>query len=196
MAFIRTIPEAEASGKLKQLYDQKAAEKGYVPDHLKAISLRPEAVEAWEHLLASTRSNLDSRRYGLVTIAVASALKCTYCMVYHAGMLRSTLFSDDELLLIVRDFHTAHLSPSEVAMMEYAQKTALHAHEVSPEDISNLRRHGFSDEEILDIALAAAARCFFGKFLDAVGAEPTHEAAQLPTRLRKELAVGRPLRAG
>ncbi len=35
-----------------------------------------------------------------------------------------------------------------------------------------LRAQGLSDEEILDVAMAAAARCFFSKVMDAVGAEP------------------------
>ena len=37
--------------------------------------------------------------------------------------------------------------------------------------MQGLRDHGFTDAEIFDIAAAAAARCFFSKLLDALGAE-------------------------
>jgi alkylhydroperoxidase family enzyme len=56
-------------------------------------------------------------------------------------------------------------------MLDVVEKVVLHAYKVAPEDIDGLRGHGFSDEEILDIVLAAAARSFFSKTLDALGAE-------------------------
>ena len=77
------------------------------------------------------------------------------------------------------DYRNAGLEPAEVAMMDYAQKVTLHAHEVTEEDIVRLRGHGLTDPEILDIALAAAARCFFSKTLDAVGAQPDETYAEL-----------------
>jgi len=63
---------------------------------------------------------------------------------------------------------------------------------VSADDIDALGGHGFSDTEILDIALAAAARCFFSKVLDGVGAAPDDAFMSLDENLRRTLAVGRP----
>lgn len=56
-------------------------------------------------------------------------------------------------------------------MLDLVEKVVLHAYKVTPEDIDGLRGHGFSDEEILDIVLAASARSFMSKTLDALGAE-------------------------
>ena len=44
----------------------------------KALSLRPEAIDAWQKLLYAVRSPMDARRYELVTIAAAAALRCSY----------------------------------------------------------------------------------------------------------------------
>lgn len=93
---------------------------------------------------------------------------------------------------IVTDFRHAGLEPAEVAMMAFAQKVALDAHAITPEEVDALRRHGFSDAEILDITLAAAMRCFFSKTLDALGAEPDLSYSALEPELRETLAVGRP----
>ncbi len=76
--------------------------------------------------------------------------------------------------------------------MAFAEKVALHAYEVTPEDIERLRAHAFSDAEILDIALTAGARSFFSKVLDAVGAEPDERYRELEKGLRETLTVGRP----
>jgi len=76
-------------------------------------------------------------------------------------------------------------------MMAFAEKVTLNAHAVTKEDLDGLRAHGFSDEDILDFALATAARSFYSKVLDAVGAEPDVLYLKMEERLRKALTVGR-----
>ena len=66
---------------------------------------------------------------------------------------------------------------------------------ISQDDIDGLRSLGLTDEEILGVVLAAAARCFFSKALDAVGAQPDHKYADLDPALRDALTVGRPIAA-
>ena len=98
-------------------------------------------------------------------------------------MLRKNGFSVEQLRALTVDYHDAGLEPAEVAMMDYAYKIALHGHAVTGEDIAGLRAHGLSDAQILDVALAAAARCFFSKVLQAVGAEPDESYAELAAAL-------------
>ena len=73
---------------------------------------------------------------------------------------------------VARDFRAAGLSGVEVALLSFAEKVATQADQIRQEDVDALRAEGLSDEEILDVAMAAAARCFFSKVMDAVGAEP------------------------
>ena len=93
----------------------------------------------------------------------------------------------------MRDYRTAGLPPAEVAMLAFAEKVTLRAHEVTREDIEELRREGLSDAEVLDVAMTVGARSFFSKVLDAVGAEPEMRyEALLEEGLRVTLSVGRP----
>lgn len=78
MAFIRTIPEHEAAGLLKELYDADAAANGYVPNYTQVLSLRPEILAAYRALGRAIRARMDLRRYELVTTAVAARLRCSY----------------------------------------------------------------------------------------------------------------------
>jgi len=96
------------------------------------------------------------------------------------------------MLAIVQDYRNAGLTPDEVAVMSFAEKVTLNAHSVTPEDIGTLRGHGLTDTEILDVVLAASARNFFSKALDALGAEPDAAYADLEPDLREALAKGRP----
>ena len=52
-----------------------------------------------------------------------------------------------------------------------------------------------SDAEILDVILAAAARNFFSKILDATGAEPDAVYLDLEPQLREALVKGRAFEA-
>jgi uncharacterized peroxidase-related enzyme len=193
MAYIREIPLDELSDKARELYEKNQAQLGYVPNYLKAFAHRPEVLTAWAQLLGAIRGNLDQRRYELVTLAAAGALRSTYCMLAHsAALLRSQIFTEDEIGAIARDYRTAPITRAEIAMMAFAEKVTREAHSVTAADLDELRRHGFADAEILDIVLAAAARCFFSKTLDGVGAEADPAFASLDAGLRALLAKGRP----
>ena len=113
-------------------------------------------------------------------------------MLAHGAVLRKSMFSARELEAIARDYRNAGLAPDEVAVMSVAKKVSMHAHEVTAEDLQELRSHGLPDEEIMDVVLAAAARSFFSKTLDAVGIEPDEVYLELEPALLEALCVGRP----
>jgi uncharacterized peroxidase-related enzyme len=193
MAFIREIPPHEAAPDVRALYDRDRETLGYVANYTKVFAHRPEVYTAWARLIGAIRSGMDKRRYELVTLAAAAHLRSTYCMLAHGTvLLRSNLVTPDGLEAIARDYRQAGLSPAEVAMMAFAEKVTLNAHAITAEDVETLRRHEFSDTEIFDIAVTAAARCFFSKTLDAVGAAPDDTFRNLDERLRDALTVGRP----
>ncbi len=78
MAFIRTIPPEEASGKLQEIYEDYQNREGYVPNYAQAFSLRPEVYAAYRALSSAIRARMPLRRFELATIASARALHCTY----------------------------------------------------------------------------------------------------------------------
>jgi len=47
--------------------------------------------------------------------------------------------------------------------LDFAEQVAADASEITAEDVEGLRRLGLSDVEALDVALAAAAGCFFAR---------------------------------
>jgi alkylhydroperoxidase family enzyme len=92
---------------------------------------------------------------------------------------------------VVEDYRTAGLDAVEIAVMDLADKVALDATSVTEEDVDRLRELGLTDGEIMDVVLAAAARCFFSKTLDAVGAAPDARYSELDPEIRDALTVGR-----
>lgn len=76
--FIRTIPESEATGKLREFYDDDLRDSGYVANTTRAFSLLPDTYEGWRGLIRSIRKTMRLRNYELTTIAAAMEMGCTY----------------------------------------------------------------------------------------------------------------------
>ena len=95
--------------------------------------------------------------------------------------------------MVVKDFRAAGLPAIEVAIIALTHKITQHAYKVTSRDIEELRSHGLSDDEILDIIAAGAARNFFSRLLDAIGAEPDQAYQEVDPEMREALTVGRPL---
>jgi alkylhydroperoxidase family enzyme len=94
---------------------------------------------------------------------------------------------------LVDDQDTAELDAVDAAVVALADKVARDATSVTEDDIDRLRSLGLTDTEILDVVVAAAARCFFSKALDGLGVEADAKYAQLEPELREALTVGRPI---
>jgi uncharacterized peroxidase-related enzyme len=193
MAFIRTIPPADAEGPVREMYDQVASRFGYLPNWAQAFSLRPGVRDGWFALLKSIQTNLPVRTYELATLAAARAIRSSYCSLAHGSVLAKQVMDPASVTAIMKDAGNAPLEPRERAMMAFAEKVALSADQMTAADVETLRSHGYRDEEIFDIAAAAAARCFFSKLLDALGVQADAAFYDLDPALREALTVGRPV---
>jgi uncharacterized peroxidase-related enzyme len=187
--YIKITSEAEADGKLREIYDGDQKSLGYVPNHAKVFSLRPEVLEAWRAFQGSIRKNLRLRRYELVTLAAAVALKCRYCILAHGAILIKNGISVDQLRAILTNFHEAGLEHSEVAIMEFAQKIVRSANEMTQADVDVLHTLGLEDIEILDITLTATMRSIASKTFNALGAGPDAVYDELEKQLVDLLPV-------
>jgi len=94
---------------------------------------------------------------------------------------------------IATDHRAAGLDEVDVAVMDLAEQVVEDATSVREADLQRLRDLGLSQEEIMDVILAAAARCFFSKTLDALGVQPDSSYRELAPGLRQVLVVGRPI---
>jgi uncharacterized peroxidase-related enzyme len=191
MTFIDTVPGADATGAVAEMYAVDREIFGRLPNFTKAFSSRPEVYAAWRQLNGAIKANMDLRRYELATVAAARRRRSSYCMLAHGSVLMDKFLEPDAVRALVEDPRAAGLEPVDVAVMDLADKVALDATSVAQEDVERLRSFGLTDAEILDVVLAAAARCFFSKTLDAIGAEPDASYSELEPAVRDTLTVGR-----
>jgi uncharacterized peroxidase-related enzyme len=157
----------------------------------RAFAHRPDVYAAWVQLNTAVKAGMDLRRYELVTLAAARRLRSSYCCLAHGTILAEQF--DEPVRDIARDHHAARLDETDVAVMDLAEQVVYDATAIGDSDLQRLRELGLSETEIMDVVLAAAARCFFSKTLDALGVRADASYAELEPELRDVLVVGRPI---
>lgn len=192
MAFIDTFPASDINDDVRAMYARQEAHWGFVPNYAKVFCHRPEIMALWAQLQAGIKRHMDKRRFELVTLVAAQALRSTLCSLAH-GKALTEFFSVDDVLAITRGEAPGSLSDGEAAMLDFARKVARDASSVRAEDVERLRRHGFSDAEVFDIAATAAARAFWTKLIESLGVEAEPSLRALSPELRDALVVGRPV---
>ncbi|GAA1603836.1 MULTISPECIES: carboxymuconolactone decarboxylase family protein [Kribbella] len=186
MAFIST-PDDPA------FFDANRAAAGHVPNFVRTFAARPAVFEAWKQLNGAIKESMDLRRYELATLAAATALRSSYCSLAHGQVLADKFYTADEVAALAGEPPN---DPVDRAVMAFARQVALGADSVTQADVDQLKALGLTDSDVLDVALAAAARAFFSKTLDATGTQPDSVFNSLPDVLRTALTVGRPIYSG
>jgi uncharacterized peroxidase-related enzyme len=152
---------------------------------------RPDVLAAWAELNGAIKAGMDLRRYELATLAAARRLRSSYCSLAHGTVLRERF--GEPVLEIALNRRSAGLDEVDVAVMDFAEKVVDDAAAIDDADRQKLRDLGLSEIDIMDVALAAAARCFFAKTLDAMGVQPDASYRELEPELQEALVVGRPI---
>lgn len=157
----------------------------------RAFTERPVVLAAWGELNDAIKAGMDLRRYELATLAAARRLRSSYCCLAHGSVLKERF--DAPVREIALGLDAAGLDAVDVAVMDLAERVVDDATSIDDSDLQRLRDLGLSETEIMDVVLAAAARCFFSKTLDALGVLPDASYRDLDPALREALVVGRPI---
>ncbi len=151
--------------KTKILQVQEKA--GFVPNVFLGLARRPaewRAFFAYHDALmvpesVGRTSGLTKGEREMIVTTTSAANKCLYCVVAHGAILR--IYEKKPLVAdqVAVNYRKADISPRQRAMLDFAMKVCLHAHEMDDADFAALAAHGFDDEDAWDIAAITA---FFG----------------------------------
>jgi uncharacterized peroxidase-related enzyme len=194
--FVTPVAEDAAQGDLAEYYQRQRRSWGFLPDYAGAFSTRPDVASAWDRMNAAVRDGMDRRRFEIATIAAARAMRSTYCTAAHSRFLRDVCGDEATMRSIAEQPDGASLGPVDRAVFEFASKVAADASEVDQADVDRLKEvGGLSDADVADVVFAVAARAFFTRVLDGLGAQLDRQTSEaLPADLRDAMVVGRPAR--
>ena len=192
--FIEVPEESTVGVDVADWYQRQRDAWGYLPNYATAFATRPDVAQAWNTLNNAVRGHMDRRRFELATIAAARAYRSTYCMAAHCKFLRDACDDESTMLAVAADPTGANLDATDRAVMDFATQVARDASSVTAADVQRLRDQGLGDPEIVDVVLAAAARAFFTKVLDALGVQADVQLGEtFDPEVRHQVTVGRPI---
>jgi uncharacterized peroxidase-related enzyme len=135
---------------------------GFVPNVFLTLAYRPDefrAFFAYHDALMDKPGNLTKAEREMIVVATSNANQCQYCVVAHGAILRirakNPLIADQ----VAINYRKADITPRQRAMLDFAMKVSARAQEVGDDDMAALHAHGFTDDDIWDIAAISA---FFG----------------------------------
>jgi uncharacterized peroxidase-related enzyme len=136
---------------------------GFVPNVFLALARRPAEWRAFfayhDALMLKEEGSLGKGDREMIVTATSAVNNCLYCVVAHGALLR--IYEKKPLVAdqVAVNWRKADITARQRAMLDFAMKVCLHSDRIGEDDFAPLHAHGFSDEDIWDIAAITA---FFG----------------------------------
>jgi uncharacterized peroxidase-related enzyme len=151
---------------------------GFVPNVFLALAHRPDEFRAfftYHDALMEKEAGLTKAEREMIVVATSGANQCQYCVVAHGAILRirakNPLIADQ----VAVNYRKADLTPRQRAMLDFAMKVSRRSEEIGEADFESLRSHGFSEEDIWDIAAISALFALSNRMANFLNMRPNDE---------------------
>jgi uncharacterized peroxidase-related enzyme len=151
---------------------------GFVPNVFLTLAYRPDefrAFFAYHDALMDKDSGLTKAEREMIVVATSSANQCHYCVVAHGAILRIRAKNPQIADQIAINYRKADITARQKAMLDFAMKVSRAAEEISEQDFADISRHGFSDDDIWDIAAISAFFALSNRIANVTAMRPNDE---------------------
>ncbi len=155
---------------------------GFVPNVFLALAHRPEelrAFMAYHDALMDRESGLSKAEREMIVVATSGRNDCLYCVVAHGAILRIRSKSSTLADQIAVNHRKADISTRQMAMLDFAIKVAVDSGGLLESDFTGLEDHGFSTEDIWDIAAISALFAMSNRMANFLSMQPNSEFYQM-----------------
>ncbi len=175
MAKIKVIQQQEATGRLKEIYDELITKRGKLAEVHKIQSLRPESIVKHIDLymeIMFSKSELTRAEREMLAVVVSEANNCRYCQIHHAEALKHYWKDQNKVEALRTNYkHIKNeLTSKEFALCQFAENATKNpANELNL--VEKLKQEGFSDAAILDATLVISYFNFVNRIVLSLGVE-------------------------
>jgi uncharacterized peroxidase-related enzyme len=151
---------------------------GFIPNVFLTFAFRPDefrAFFAYHDALMEKDSGLTKAEREMIVVATSSANQCQYCVIAHGAILRIRAKNPHIADQIAANYRKADITPRQHAMLDFAMKVSRDAHLVSEADFTELASHGFSQDDIWDIAAISAFFALSNRMANVSAMRPNDE---------------------
>ncbi|MBE0422367.1 MAG: peroxidase-related enzyme [Lutibacter sp.] len=173
MSRIKVIQQEDASGRLKEIYDDLIQKRGQLAEVHKIQSLRPESIVKHIDLymeIMFSKSELSRAEREMMAVVTSVSNQCFYCQIHHSQALNNYWKNEDRIQKLRKNYFDAQLNEREIALCLYAESLTLNPSGFDePKMIDSLKSAGLSDAAILDGTLVIAYFNFVNRIVLALG---------------------------
>jgi 4-carboxymuconolactone decarboxylase len=151
---------------------------GFIPNVFLVLAHRPDefrAFFAYHDALMEKPGNLTKAEREMIVVATSADNDCQYCVIAHGAILRirakNAIIADQ----VAINYRKADISPRQEAMLDFALKVSRASNAVGEADFEILRGHGFSDDDIWDIAGITALFGLSNRIANVISMRPNDE---------------------
>ncbi len=151
---------------------------GFVPNVFLVLAHRPDefrAFMAYHDALMEKEGGLTHAEREMIVVATSGANTCPYCVIAHGAILRIRAKDPRIADQVAVNYREADITARQKAMLAFAMRVSQEAASVGEADFEALRGHGFSDEDIWDIAAIAAFFAMSNRMASVTAMRPNEE---------------------
>lgn len=153
----------------KALLDAVHAAFGATPNMFRAVANSPAALQSMWSAFGALGGGVIAPKLGeQIAVAVADRNACDYCLAAHTALGQKAGASAEEMK---RAQAGESMDPKTQAALRFALKLVNDRGQLGDADVQDLRRVGFSDEEVVEI-LAHVALNLFTNYVNVAFAVP------------------------
>jgi 4-carboxymuconolactone decarboxylase len=151
---------------------------GFIPNVFLVLAHRPDefrAFFAYHDALMDKPGNLTKAEREMIVVATSNLNQCQYCVVAHGAILR--IRAKDPLIAdqVAVNYRKADITDRQKAMLDFAVRVSTEAQKVSESDFATLKSHGFTEEDMWDIAAISAFFGFSNRLANVTSMRPNAE---------------------
>jgi uncharacterized peroxidase-related enzyme len=163
---------------MRERIEQVQQKAGFVPNVFITLAHRPDefrAFFAYHDALLLKEGGLTKAEREMIIVATSAANQCHYCVIAHGAILR--VYAKNPLIAdqIAVNYRKADITPRQRAMLDFAMKVSQQANTVTEADFAAVAGHGFSDDDIWDIAAIAAFFALSNRMANVTAMRPNDE---------------------
>ncbi len=173
------VPElASLPDDIRSRIEAVQEKSGFIPNVFLVMAHRPDefrAFMAYHDALMDKPGGLSKAEREMIVVATSATNQCLYCVIAHGAILRirakNPLLADQVSINHLK----ADITPRQQAMLDFAMTVASASSTVEEKDFAALAAHGFSREDMWDIAAITAFFALSNRMANVVGMRPNAE---------------------
>lgn len=158
MARIEILNPETTTGEKKEILAQINNAFGVTPNMFKTIANSTPALKMmWSAFGALGSGKIGAKLGEQIAVAVADVNRCEYCLAAHTALGKGAGLSAETMAQAQLGRST---DPKTQAALTFVIKLVKERANVSPDDISSLKRAGYTEEEVAEILAHVALNIF------------------------------------